>query len=137
MSTGTCLCGAIQFEVNGPIRDVGNCHCSICRRLHGAPFSTYAQVSADDLKLHAGRDRVRTYRSSEQVERSFCDTCGAHFTFRWDGLPGALWIAAGLLEDDPQLRPRHHMFVGSKASWHEITDRLPQYDAYPPAPADA
>lgn len=133
---GSCLCGAIQFEVTGPIQGVGNCHCSICRKLHGAPFSTYAQVGADSLKLVSGDAHVRVYKSSEEVERTFCDTCGANFTFRWSGLPEAVWVAAGLLEDDPQLRPQHHMFVGSKASWHEITDPLPRYEEYPPVPSD-
>jgi hypothetical protein len=132
MPKGSCLCGAIQFEVTGPIEDVGNCHCSMCRRAHGAPFSTFARVASADLVLRSGQDDVRTYASSEQIERTFCGTCGARFTFRWSGLPTAVWVAAGLFEDDPGLRPQHHMFVGSMAPWHEISDRLPQYEAYPP-----
>ena len=137
MLKGSCLCGAVQFEVNGPIQGVGNCHCSMCRKTHGAAFATYAQVSVDDLRVLGGQANVRTYRSSEEVERSFCDTCGANFTFRWSGLPALVWIAAGLFEDDPQLRPQHHIFVGSKASWYEITDRLPQHETHLPAPSEA
>ena len=137
MSRGSCQCGAIRFEVGGPVQGVGNCHCSICRKLHGAPFSTYAQFAADALVVQQGEEHVRVYPSSDVVERSFCDTCGAHFTFRFSGMPEAVWIAAGLLEDVPELRPQHHIFVGSKASWHEITDDLPQHDEYPPMGPDA
>ena len=86
--------------------------------------------------LRSGKDAVRTYRSSEQVERTFCGTCGSRFTFRWSGLPDAVWVAVGLLGDDPALRPQHHMFVGSKAPWHEICDELPQYAEYPPFPEE-
>ena len=137
MPKGSCLCGTIQFEVTGPIQAVGNCHCSMCRKAHGTPFSTYAQISDSDLTVLSGEANLRTYRSSEQVERSFCDNCGASFTFRWSELPTLVWVAAGLFEDDPQLRPQHHIFVGSKASWYEITDRLPQHETYPPIPSQA
>ena len=130
---GSCQCGAIRFEVAGPVGDVGNCHCSMCRKLHGAPFATYARAAAKDLVMRDGADHVRTYASSSRIERSFCDTCGANFTFRFDGLPDAVWIAAGLLDDTPELAPQRHLFVGSKASWHEITDALPQHEAYPPS----
>jgi hypothetical protein len=129
---GRCHCGAIRFEVTGPIQAVGNCHCTICRRVHGTPYSTFAQVARGDLKLTSGADAIRRYRSSEPVERSFCGTCGSHFTFAFDGMPAVLWVAAGALDDHPSLRPAHHMFVRSKASWHEITDDLPQHAEYPP-----
>jgi hypothetical protein len=132
VARGSCLCGAIQLEVTGPIEEVGNCHCSMCRRTHGAPFSTFARVARGDLVLRSGQGDVRTYASSEQVERSFCGVCGARLFFRWSGLPSAVWVAAGLFEDDASLRPQYHMFVGSKASWDEIGDRLPQYEKYPP-----
>lgn len=134
MLKGRCLCGAIRFEVTGPVEDVGNCHCSMCRRSHGTPFASFARVANADLSLLAGEDAVRRYRSSEVIERSFCGTCGARFTFRFDGMPDHTWIAAGLFDDDPALRPDHHIFVGSKASWDEILDDLPRHDAYPPLP---
>jgi hypothetical protein len=137
MTKGSCLCGAIQFEVTGTVQGVGCCHCSMCRKAHGTPFSTYTEVASEDLRVVSGEHHVRTYKSSEQVKRSFCDTCGASFTFRWGGLPAAVWVAAGLLEDDPGLCPKYHMFVGSKASWYEITDELPQHEAYPPPPSES
>ena len=132
MTQGSCLCGSIQFEISSAIENVGNCHCSMCRKVHGAPFSTYAQTASEGLRITAGAEHVRRYRSSDPVERSFCDTCGSNFTFRFDAMPAAVWVAAGLLEDTPALRPQHHIFVASKASWHEISDDLPQFAEYPP-----
>ena len=66
---GSCLCGAIQFEVDGSVRNVGNCHCSMCRKLHGAPFATYGQAPADALTITRGEEHVRRYESSEPVVR--------------------------------------------------------------------
>ncbi len=132
MHEGHCLCGGLRFRVNGDIQAVENCHCGMCRRAHGTPFSTFARVAAEDLEITHGEERVERYRSSEKVERSFCRTCGTRFTFRFDGLPELIWVAAGTLEDDPKLAPSAHIFVGSKASWHQILDDLPQHEAYPP-----
>ena len=39
-------------------------------------------------------------------------------------------VAMGSLIDPPSIRPDHHIFVGSKAPWYEITDDLPQFQEY-------
>ena len=41
----------------------------------------------------------------------------------------------GTLVGDPGIRPMFHIFTGSKAPWHEITDSLPQYAELPPEEA--
>lgn len=128
---GSCLCGAVELELRAPVQSVGNCHCSMCRRVHGTPFSTYAQLPADTL-LFTAAEHVRTYASSPSVDRTFCDTCGANLTFRVHEIPELVWVAAGILDDDPSLRPDHHIFVASKASWWHILDKLPQHEDYPP-----
>jgi hypothetical protein len=66
------------------------------------------------------------------VERTFCGDCGSSLLFRFDGLPDAVWVAAGTLDDDPGIRPDAHIFVASKACWYEIADALPQHAGYPP-----
>ncbi|MGH7789489.1 MAG: GFA family protein [Candidatus Binatia bacterium] len=125
------MCGAVRFEVDGPFEEMHHCHCSRCRKTHGAAFSTFAQTSVAKFRLLAGADQLRDYRSSKDVRRSFCATCGSSLLFRLDSLPDAVWVAVASLDDDPDLRPQAHIFVGSKANWHEITDTLPQHDAYP------
>jgi hypothetical protein len=132
MVRGSCLCGAVRYEVDGPVHDVHHCHCSICRKSHGAAFSTFARVTASRFAFVAGHDRVRGYRSSSPIERTFCDTCGARLTIRFDGMPDAVWVSLATLDDDPGVRPGVHMFVGSKAAWVEITDGLPQFPEYGP-----
>jgi hypothetical protein len=132
MIRGSCLCGAVKYEVSGPFAEVHHCHCSRCRKAHGAAFSTYAQAERSALRFTAGENRIRRYRSSSPVERAFCGECGSNLLFLFDGFPDAVWIAAGTFDDDPGQRPDAHIFVGSKASWHDITDGLPQHDEYPP-----
>jgi hypothetical protein len=83
-------------------------------------------VSCSDFALLAGGDRIRAYRSSAKVTRTFCNTCGATLQWITDDRPDALDIAIGTLDDDPGIRPSLHIFTASKAPWFEITDGLPQ-----------
>jgi hypothetical protein len=104
----------------------------MCRRSHGTAYSTFARLTASDFRFAAGADHVRAYRSSPQIERTFCDTCGGRLTVRFDGMPDAVWVSMGTLDDDPGIRAGSHMFVASKAPWEEISDALPQYPEYGP-----
>jgi hypothetical protein len=128
---GACLCGAVRYEVDGPLTDVGHCHCSMCRRFHGAAFATYAKVSPENFQWLAGQDLVTVFETSPGKGWAFCQVCGSSL-----GVPagGKLSdITLGTLDNDPGVRPAYHMFVGSKAPWYDITDALPQYDKWPPA----
>jgi len=132
MLEGSCLCGAVRYRIDAALGAIHHCHCSRCRKAHGAAFSTFASVPADRVRFVAGEDRVRRFRSSPPVERSFCEVCGSNLTFRFDGLPETTWIAVASLDGDPGARPSGHIFAASKAEWFEISDDLPQWPEYPP-----
>jgi hypothetical protein len=133
MLTGHCLCGAVRYAIDGALGEMHHCHCAMCRRAHGAPFSTFADCAAADFRWTAGAAHVRTHRSSEHVERTFCDGCGSRLTFRFAPMPDRVWITPGSLAGDPGIRPSARIFVASCAAWDEISDALPRFDAYPPA----
>jgi hypothetical protein len=128
---GSCLCGAVRYEIAGPLQEIHHCHCSRCRKAHGAAFSTFAGVRRGDLRFLRGEESVRYFQSSEQVERGFCAACGSNLIFRSAALPDTLWVAAGSFDEAPEIEPSFHMFVKSKAPWHDITDSLAQHDDYP------
>jgi hypothetical protein len=132
MLEGSCLCGAVRYEVTGVVHDVHHCHCSMCRRAHGAAFSTFARLTASEFRVVTGADQIRRYRSSAPIERSFCGVCGTRLTVRFEGMPDTVWVSHTTFDGDPGLRPGVHMFVGSKADWDEIADGLPQYREYGP-----
>jgi hypothetical protein len=129
MIRGGCLCGAVRFEIRGPLGRMSHCHCSMCRKAHGAAFGTYARVARGDFALISGEVAIQSYRSSPKVTRTFCRTCGSTLQWLSDEHSDAIDIAIGTLDDDPIVRPSLHIFVGSKAAWYEIADGLPQRDA--------
>jgi hypothetical protein len=131
MTRGTCLCGTLRYEVKAPFAMMAHCHCSMCRKHHGAPFATFAAAPYDAFEWLGGEDAIERYASSEQGVRSFCRHCGSVAPLL---LPeqGFAVVPAGNLLEDPGIRPQMHMFVGSKAPWYTITDGLPQHEGYPP-----
>lgn len=131
MTQGTCLCGTVRYEVDGPFSAMMHCHCSMCRKHHGAAFGTFAAAPLMGFRWLAGEDNIGTYQSSEQGERKFCKTCGSVAPLLMKSMDLAI-CPAGNLTQDIQERPQYHVFVGSKASWYTITDELPQYEEYPP-----
>ena len=126
MVRGSCLCGAVRYEIRGALGPMSHCHCAMCRKAHGAAFGTYSRVRRSDFALLAGAERIRAFRSSAKVTRTFCDTCGSTLQWITDDRPDALDVAIGTLDDDPGIRPSLHIFTASKAPWFEITDGLPQ-----------
>jgi hypothetical protein len=131
MTNGSCLCGALRYQIDGPFSAMMNCHCSMCRKEHGSLFATYAVAPATGLRWIAGEDRVARYRSSAHGVRAFCPTCGSAAPGVSPEM-GIVFAPAGNLEGDLGITPQRHIFVGSKAPWYSIPDGLPQHEAYPP-----
>ncbi|MCS3728485.1 GFA family protein [Bradyrhizobium betae] len=130
MVRGSCLCGAVRFEVD-QVRALTHCHCANCRKLTGAAFATYAHVDADKFRFVAGEDTTVAYESAPGSFRYRCRTCGCLTPGRASYLP-TVSIPAGLLDDDPQVRPRLHVFTSSRAPWWTIQDDLPQHEKWVP-----
>lgn len=127
---GSCLCGAVRYEVDGPFSLMIHCHCSMCRKHHGAPFATFAGAPLMGFRWLSGEESIHTYRSSEKGLRSFCRSCGSVTPTLVKEMDLAL-APAGNLQGDLDVRPQSHFFATSKASWHTITDELPQHEEYP------
>ncbi len=128
MINGHCECGRVQFEVDGDIQDFSHCHCSQCRRLHGAAFATFAGVSRGKFNYLSGEDDLKTYASSADHERVFCSNCGSNILVALDEDPDALYLSMSAIDGDPPRPTGYHIYVGSKAPWHEIVDDLKQFE---------
>jgi hypothetical protein len=102
----------------------------MCRKAHGAAFSTNALVPTESLVIE-GSENLSTYRSSPSREKLFCSRCGSQlFIRRLNALEGTV-ITLGTLNDDPLVEPSRNVFVGSKAPWHQLDADLPSYTVYP------
>jgi hypothetical protein len=128
MHRASCLCGDVTCEADGEGAWMSHCHCSRCRKAHGAAFGTYVAGPGRSFRLR-GAERIVRYESSPGFVRPFCGRCGS--VVPGDPWQGQIFFPAGNLEDDPGIRPVGHIFVASKAPWFEIRDDLPRSDGYP------
>ena len=133
MLRGSCLCGGIRYEISGQLESPLNCHCSMCRKATGAAFRSRAGVRTAAFRWVAGESLLSKYESSPGDVRTFCRVCGSTLVTLFPANPEVLGLALGTLDDDPGVKPRFHVYVGSKAPWHDITDDLPQFATTPQA----
>jgi hypothetical protein len=128
MGKGSCLCGAVRFEVRGKLPAAVACHCSKCRKAIGH-HEAGVDVSKADVTV-VGGDNVSWFFSSEKVRRGFCSTCGSPLFF---DPPEAEWIGImlGAFDGPTGTFIAEHIFVGDKGDYYEICDGAPQHATVP------
>ena len=138
MLNGQCLCGGIQFKIEGelPTHDGQAplpvyCHCKMCQRVTGSAFTVSIMVPVNQLQWLSGEELLKPYPSSPGSLRSFCSECGSNISFIDGNDPDNIFIQAGTINEPCDLKPQSHIFVADKASWYQINDDLVQFDAYP------
>lgn len=132
MIRGGCLCGKVRFEIDRAAGPFELCHCSRCRKVSGSAFMAGLGVRREAFRLTAGRSHISSYEAPiletpPAYRVCFCSNCGSPLPDP-DSNSDWLEIPAGLLDDDPILRPDKHIFVDFKSAWFSISDRLPQLD---------
>ena len=120
---GGCLCGAVRYEVQGPLRPVVACHCDMCRRTSGH-FAAATAARRDAIVLRQERG-LRWYDSSPAARRGFCQFCGSNLF--WAPNDGSRFsIMAGTLDKPTGLAIAVHIFVNEAGDYYRIADGVPQ-----------
>lgn len=122
---GGCLCGATRFAFDLPTKWVAHCHCTMCRRAHGAAFVTWVGVEATQFRW-ISEAQLQWYASSPGAERGFCGRCGSPIAFRSDRWPGEIHLARALVEDELDRAPQLHVFHDHHVPWVRLGDDLPR-----------
>jgi hypothetical protein len=117
MKTGSCLCGAVAFQVAGPLRDVIACHCRQCRKQTGTYMSATAAADADFTFTETRG--LKWYRASPTARRGFCEECGSVLFWKADGRP-SISIAAGAIDGTTGVKLAGHIFCESAGDYYEI-----------------
>jgi hypothetical protein len=129
MYTGSCLCGAVRFEVSGPLPAPDACHCSQCRKQSGHYWAS-TDVPRTALTVH-GADALTWFQSSAKVRRGFCATCGS--ALFWDPIARpTIAVAMGAFDAPTDTKLAKHIFVADKGDYYEIADGVVEHRRYPP-----
>lgn len=127
--TGTCLCGAVAYEIRGPFTHFRHCHCSRCRKASGASHATNAVVPPDAFRWLRGEADVSRFDLPQAASfaTAFCRRCGSplpHLTRSGR----SVIVPAGTFDGDPGQRPSQHVFWPSRAPWTDSPGELSTSD---------
>ena len=128
MLAGRCLCGQVEYRVADSFAYALNCHCSNCRRATGSAFKAFAGIERARLTVTRGEENLLVF-GQPTAHDARCARCGSLlYSVVREGT--FVHVTLGTLTDAPTIRPSAHIFVGSKAPWHTITDALPQHQEF-------
>lgn len=129
---GSCLCGAVGYEVDRLAGPIGHCHCKTCRKAHAAAFASTARVDRAHFRWVRGGEAVAAFESSPGKLRHFCTKCGTHLVAEWPQQPQVI-LRVATLDDDPGARPAAHIWVSHDVPWLAHGPELPSFPEAPPA----
>lgn len=131
MHKGSCLCGAVEYEIDAPLGPIIYCHCSRCRKANGSAFNAVVRVPSSSFRITRGEESLRSYRSDTGLHRIFCSQCGSPVLGKRESTPDVVIVRIGTLDTKLDATVSAHIYVGSKAEWYEIHDDATQYEERP------
>ena len=130
--SGSCLCGAVQYEISGEAQRFYHCHCQRCRKLTGSGHASNLLVSPEScLTWVKGEELLKRYKvpEAERFYNCFCSQCGSPMPRVVPQMGGVL-VPAGTLNEEPPIPPGARIFWDSRAEW-SCGDELPVFAEYP------
>lgn len=121
---GGCLCGALRYAFDGPLRDIAHCHCSLCRRSTGGTLVTWITVPKASFRWLSGTPR--SVLAPASCTRCFCGDCGAHLALFTTHSPESVDVTVASLDEAGQARPDRHIWTGSRLPWLHLDPQLPE-----------
>ncbi|AOE50579.1 GFA family protein [Kangiella sediminilitoris] len=128
---GSCLCGEVQFEIEGDFNKFFLCHCSRCRKGTGTAHAANLFSSTATINWLSGKERIKTYHLPEtQHARSFCTNCGSVLPIEIAG-GKLIMVPAGGLDDDVSIKPTAHIFMDDRANWEDSLNDTERFKTIP------
>jgi len=123
---GSCFCGAVRFEVTLPTLACVHCHCSMCRRVHGAAYVTWFTLPKAQAGVTAGEGELTRHQSSDHGVRSFCRRCGSALFFETSHREDQVDIPLANMDAAIDREPQLHIFFDDRVEWIEVNESLPR-----------
>jgi len=129
---GSCLCGGVTYEIQGPFKIFQYCHCSRCRKFTGSAHASNLFVPPEQFKWTGGEEMIGRYEPAHTryFATTFCRQCGSSLPWAVKGGKNIV-VTAGTLDDDPGIRPMWNIFWKFRAIWFNDVCNLPKYDEFP------
>ena len=128
--SGSCLCGEVQYHIDGEMLGFYHCHCTRCRKFSGTGHATNVRIDSKTIDWKSGESLVKRYKlnAQERFRNDFCGECGSPLPRYFDEV-GFVVLPAGTLDEEIDMKPSARIFYASRAQW-SCSDDLPTYEEY-------
>ena len=117
MYTGSCLCGAVRYQIDGDVERTSNCWCTMCQKQHGAASAPYANIASSALQWTQGAEAITRYASSPGIERTFCKVCGSNLTWQALSECARIGVTLGTFDTPYEGRVTDDLYIENKPGW--------------------
>ncbi len=128
MKKGSCLCGAVAFDVSGDLGSVTSCHCGMCRKTSGNFWAAF-HVKTEQLTITKD-EGLAWFRSSDYAERGFCNKCGASMFWRMDDRTRGISVAPGVIDGPTDSSTVRHIFLKDRGDWYDLAEGPDMLEKY-------
>ena len=131
--SGSCLCGAVTYDVTGESILAAKCHCRDCQKLSGSGYMFVIAYPEDTVSINgpmAYYEKVAD--NGMKVQERFCAECSSRIGARCDSMPGIVLVAAGSLDDPSAVSPEMDIYTAKANHWDVMDEALPKFEAMPP-----
>ncbi len=127
---GSCLCGSVEFEIDGDEFNIYQCHCSLCKKQSGSTSNSSAIVDKDNLRFVKGADVITSWVKDTGFRSDFCSKCGSPVPNPLRDLD-LYWVPVGLLPVSAKVTVVAHLFVSTISSWHLLEPGVAKFQDAP------
>jgi hypothetical protein len=127
---GSCLCAAIEYEIDSIDMPIAHCHCRTCQKAHAAPFASTAGVMRTHFRWLKGEEKLSSFESSPGKLRYFCSVCGSHLVAERVNLPHVI-VRLATLDENPNVTPQAHIWTSHDVPWLDY-ENMPAYPEWQP-----
>lgn len=128
---GSCLCGAVEYEVDQLDMPIMHCHCRTCRKAHAAASAPSAGVMREHFRWLKGQEKLAAFASSPGKIRRFCSVCGTQLLAERQG-QAHLILRVATLDDDPDQKAVMHIWRSQDAHWLQDDDDVRSFAEWQP-----
>lgn len=126
---GSCLCGAVTFEIDGKFDKFFLCHCSRCRKFSGTAHASNLFAANGTLTWLSGEDHVQFFEvPGTRFSKNFCKVCSSPLPQQRGA---GVMAPAGCLDTPVDIAPTAHIFFADRANWDEHLEEAEKFDRLP------
>ena len=117
---GSCLCGAIVYQLDRLNAPILHCHFTTCRKAHAAAFASTAGAEREHFRRLEGEEKVSFYESSPGKRRYFCSVCGSHLVASQDAQAHVV-LRVATLDENPDAGSQAHIWMSHDVPYLECS----------------